>query len=140
MPAPKRRCRLAAHLTSCHHCLPTPRFSVAIRSPATAAFPPVRQGTTYKAAFSCDLVYQTEGMPEQRVQKRLGSLPIMLKSKACYLRNMSRTELIKRKVGGGSRCVRGCGGLLLMGSGSCAFLATCGWLQAAKAWVPVCHP
>jgi DNA-directed RNA polymerase I subunit RPA2 len=54
-------------------------------------------GTTYKAAFSCDLVYQTEGMPEQRLQKRLGALPIMLKSKACYLRNMNRGNLIHRK-------------------------------------------
>jgi hypothetical protein len=39
-------------------------------------------------------------MPEQRLSKRLGSLPIMLKSKACYLRNLSRHELVERKVGG----------------------------------------
>ncbi|KAL4423560.1 hypothetical protein ABPG77_004600, partial [Micractinium sp. CCAP 211/92] len=54
-------------------------------------------GTTYKAPFSCDLVYQTEGLAEQRITKRLGSLPIMLKSKACYLRNLSRRELVARK-------------------------------------------
>jgi hypothetical protein len=57
------------------------------------------QGTTYKAAFTCDLVYQAEGGPEQRLSKRLGSLPIMLKSKTCYLRNASRRELVERKVG-----------------------------------------
>ncbi|KAL4859361.1 DNA-directed RNA polymerase I subunit 2 [Chlorella vulgaris] len=54
-------------------------------------------GTTYKAPFTCDLVYQVEGMPEQRLSKRLGSLPIMLKSKNCYLRNMTRRELVGRK-------------------------------------------
>ncbi|PSC76790.1 DNA-directed RNA polymerase I subunit 2 isoform X1 [Micractinium conductrix] len=54
-------------------------------------------GTTYKAAFQCDLVYQVEGLPEQRIPKRLGSLPIMLKSRACYLRNLSRRELVARK-------------------------------------------
>lgn len=37
-------------------------------------------------------------MPEQRLSKRLGSLPIMLKSKNCYLRNMTRRELVGRKV------------------------------------------
>lgn len=54
-------------------------------------------GTTYKAPFTCDLVYQMDNLPEQRLTKRLGSLPIMLKSKACYLRNMSRRELVARK-------------------------------------------
>ncbi|EFN59491.1 hypothetical protein CHLNCDRAFT_138110, partial [Chlorella variabilis] len=53
--------------------------------------------TTYKAPFTCDLVYQVEGMPEQRLSKRLGGLPVMLKSKACYLRNMTRRELVARK-------------------------------------------
>ena len=72
----------------------------------------VLQHSTYKAPFSCDLVYQVEGMPEQRLSKRLGSLPIMLKSKACYLRNLSRRELVERKVGGwvgGCACCCGCG-------------------------------
>ena len=47
---------------------------------------------------------QVEGLPEQRIPKRLGSLPIMLKSRACYLRNLSRRELVARKVRRG--CVR----------------------------------
>ena len=67
------------------------------------------QGTTYKAPFTCDLVYQTEGMPEQRLSKRLGSLPVMLKSRACYLRNLPRRELVARKVRGmGVLGVRAC--------------------------------
>lgn len=61
-------------------------------------------------------MYQTEGMPEQRLQKRLGSLPIMLKSKACYLRNLSRSNLIHRKVGGG--CAGGAAEA--GGAGACA--------------------
>lgn len=41
---------------------------------------------------------QVEGLGEQRLTKRLGSLPIMLKSRACYLRNLGRRELVERKV------------------------------------------
>ena len=71
-------------------------------TPTPTPFPPLPslQRTTYKAPFTCDLVYQVEGMPEQRLSKRLGGLPVMLKSKACYLRNMTRRELVARKVGG----------------------------------------
>ena len=59
------------------------------------------QGTTYKAPFSIDLVYQVDGLAqEKRLSKRLGSLPIMLKSRACYLRNLSRSELVARKEEG----------------------------------------
>ena len=36
--------------------------------------------------------------PLQRFSKKLGSIPIMLKSRACYLRNLKRTELVARKV------------------------------------------
>ncbi len=60
--------------------------------------PACLQGTTYKAPFSCDLVYQVEGLAPQRLAKRLGSLPIMLKSRACYLRNLGRRDLVARKV------------------------------------------
>lgn len=59
------------------------------------------QGTTYRAPFSIDLVHQMEGLGHtQRLSKRLGQLPIMVKSKACYLRHLSRRELVKLRVGG----------------------------------------
>lgn len=97
-PGGGRACLAAAHRT--HSTRLYPSLPLPLTPTPTPAL--TLQGTTYKAAFSCDLVYQTEGMPEQRVQKRLGALPIMLKSKACYLRNMSRGDLVHRKVGGAS--------------------------------------
>ena len=36
----------------------------------------------------------------QRLNKRLGSLPIMVKSAKCYLRHMGRKELIRSKEEG----------------------------------------
>jgi hypothetical protein len=48
------------------------------------------QGTTYKAALQMDLVIGEEGAPPVRVQQRMGHLPIMVKSRACYLRNLSQ--------------------------------------------------
>lgn len=58
-------------------------------------------GTTYRAPFTIDLVHQIEGLSyTQRMTKRLGQLPIMVKSKACYLRHLSRRELIRHKEEG----------------------------------------
>jgi len=51
------------------------------------------QGTTYKAALQMDLVIAEEGAPPVRVQQRMGHLPIMVKSRACYLRNLSQCAL-----------------------------------------------
>lgn len=48
------------------------------------------QGTTYKAALHMDLVIAEEGAPPVRLQQRMGQLPIMVKSRACYLRNLSQ--------------------------------------------------
>ena len=57
------------------------------------------QGTTYKAPVSVDLVWNMEGgASPQRLSKKLGGLPIMIKSSACYLRHLSRKELVKHKV------------------------------------------
>lgn len=53
-------------------------------------------GTTYKAPFDIDLVHEVDGV-KQRHPKRLGQLPIMVKSKQCHLRNMNRKELVEHK-------------------------------------------
>ena len=51
------------------------------------------QGITYKAALHMDLVIAEEGAPPVRLQQRMGQLPIMVKSRACYLRNLSQCAL-----------------------------------------------
>jgi hypothetical protein len=45
------------------------------------------QGASYKGALTLDLCWDVEGLPGtlQVMQKRLGSLPIMVKSTACHL-------------------------------------------------------
>ena len=56
------------------------------------------QGTTYKAPFQVDLVWALEGTPHsQHITKRLGQLPIMVKSKQCYLRHLTRADLVRHK-------------------------------------------
>lgn len=56
------------------------------------------QGTTYKAPFHIELVWSAEGVPHtQRVTKRLGDIPIMVKSQNCYLRHLKRPELVRYK-------------------------------------------
>ena len=40
-----------------------------------------------------DLVLAEEGAPPVRLQQRMGQLPIMVKSRACYLRNLSQCAL-----------------------------------------------
>lgn len=55
-------------------------------------------GLTYKAPLSIELCWQTEGVQlNQSMIKRLGQIPIMVKSKNCYLRHLSRRELVKYK-------------------------------------------
>ncbi|KAK9845769.1 hypothetical protein WJX81_002042 [Elliptochloris bilobata] len=54
-------------------------------------------GTTYKAALHLDLVIAEEGAPPVRLQQRMGQLPIMVKSRACYLRNLSQPQLVARR-------------------------------------------
>ena len=59
------------------------------------------QGTTYRAPLTVDLVCQIEGVAtQQRLSRRLGQIPIMVKSKACYLRHMKRGELVRAKEEG----------------------------------------
>lgn len=45
------------------------------------------QGATYKGALTLDLCWGIEGLPGtvQKMQKRLGSMPIMVKSSGCHL-------------------------------------------------------
>lgn len=52
-------------------------------------------GTTYKAPFQVDVCYQKQGGPVGRFSKRLGSLPIMVRSTKCHLRHMGRAELAR---------------------------------------------
>lgn len=55
-------------------------------------------GSTYRAPFSVDVVWQAEGlMQTQRVTRKLGQIPIMVKSRACYLRHLRQDELVKQK-------------------------------------------
>lgn len=55
-------------------------------------------GTTYKAPFYIELSWQSEDAGlEQRIIKKMGQVPIMVKSKNCYLRYLSRNELIRYK-------------------------------------------
>ena len=73
-----------------------------------------KQGTTYKAPFSIDLCWsstpagaplpspasaeaKTVSQPQHRLTRRLGSLPIMVKSRACYLRHLTRRQLVAAK-------------------------------------------
>lgn len=60
-------------------------------------FHPLLQGLTYKAPMSVDLCYQLDNMPIQRLSKRMGSIPIMVKSRLCHLRHMSRAQLVTAK-------------------------------------------
>eukprot|EP00884_Botryococcus_braunii_P010470 jgi/Botrbrau1/19424/Bobra.0338s0050.1 len=52
-------------------------------------------GLTYKAPLSLDFCYQGQDGVVRRINRRMGQLPIMVKSRACYLRHMSRVQLIK---------------------------------------------
>lgn len=53
---------------------------------AAALLCPV-QGATYKGALTLDLCWDVEGLPGtfQTLQKRLGFMPVMVKSSACHL-------------------------------------------------------
>ncbi|CAG9461634.1 unnamed protein product [Pedinophyceae sp. YPF-701] len=53
-------------------------------------------GTTYRGALNVDVCFQTGQDPVERVQKRLGHIPIMVGSRLCHLRAMSRSELVRR--------------------------------------------
>lgn len=55
------------------------------------------QGLTYKAPFFLDLCYQLDSLPVQRINKRMGAMPIMVKSRLCHLRHMTRPQLVAAK-------------------------------------------
>ena len=55
------------------------------------------QGLTYKAPMFLDLCYQLDDMPVQHLNKKMGSIPIMVKSRLCHLRHMTRTQLVTAK-------------------------------------------
>ncbi|KAL0055264.1 hypothetical protein WJX82_009622 [Trebouxia sp. C0006] len=54
-------------------------------------------GITYAAALHIDLCYQLEGGGVQRLNRKLGMLPMMVKSDRCYLRHLSRSQLVQAK-------------------------------------------
>eukprot|EP00878_Enallax_costatus_P037173 GHUV01041973.1.p1 GENE.GHUV01041973.1~~GHUV01041973.1.p1 ORF type:complete len:190 (+),score=46.68 GHUV01041973.1:310-879(+) len=56
-------------------------------------------GTTYRAPFTVDICYEAQHSPlgQQRFQKRLGYMPIMVKSSGCHLRGMNRQQLVAAK-------------------------------------------
>lgn len=77
----------------CTHSLTT------LYSPFTLS--PVLQGVTYKGALTLDLCWGVEGLPGtvQKMQKRVGSMPIMVKSTGCHLQGETVTAL---------RCINTC--------------------------------
>ena len=48
------------------------------------------QGVSYKAPLQLDLCYKMEGQFPSIVRKSMGLMPIMVKSKQCYLRHLTR--------------------------------------------------
>uniref|UniRef100_A0A383WM53 DNA-directed RNA polymerase subunit beta n=1 Tax=Tetradesmus obliquus TaxID=3088 RepID=A0A383WM53_TETOB len=56
-------------------------------------------GTTYKGALTMDLCWEAEGSGSGRhsISRRMGALPIMVKSSACYLKGMNRAQLVAAK-------------------------------------------
>ncbi|KAG1670388.1 hypothetical protein FOA52_000148 [Chlamydomonas sp. UWO 241] len=54
-------------------------------------------GTTYKGPFSVKLCWATEGGTEGSMVKRLGSIPVMTRSRVCHLNGLTRTQLVAAK-------------------------------------------
>lgn len=54
-------------------------------------------GTTYNAALHMDLCFQLEGGAVQRLNRKLGMVPVMVKSDRCYLRHLTRSQLVQAK-------------------------------------------
>lgn len=52
---------------------------------------------TYKAPMYIDLCYQLDSLPVQHLKKRMGSMPVMVKSRICHLRHMNRAQLVTAK-------------------------------------------
>ena len=52
------------------------------------------QGVTYKAPFTIDLCYQLNDLPVEHMNKKMGQMPIMVKSRLCHLRHMDRAQLV----------------------------------------------
>jgi DNA-directed RNA polymerase beta subunit len=57
------------------------------------------QGITYKGPLTMDLCWEADnsGAGRQSISRRMGALPIMVKSSACYLKGMSRQQLVAAK-------------------------------------------
>lgn len=54
-------------------------------------------GITYEAPLSATFCWSVDGGPEQRMVKKLGNVPIMVKSNRCHLEHATGEELIRAK-------------------------------------------
>mmetsp|Transcript_829 Transcript_829/g.1612 ORF Transcript_829/g.1612 Transcript_829/m.1612 type:complete len:1156 (-) Transcript_829:50-3517(-) len=54
-------------------------------------------GVTYEAPLSCTFAWKIDGNAEQRMTKRLGNVPIMVKSSRCHLEHADGAQLIQAK-------------------------------------------
>ncbi|KAK9804617.1 hypothetical protein WJX73_009510 [Symbiochloris irregularis] len=54
-------------------------------------------GMSYSGLLWVHLCFKGEDGQIHRMRRRMGSIPIMLRSKACYLRNLSRKQLVALK-------------------------------------------
>lgn len=57
-------------------------------------------GLTYEAPLTVSLRWQVEGGGEGVINKKIGNIPIMVKSSRCHLEYLSRKELIERREEG----------------------------------------
>ena len=53
-------------------------------------------GGSYKGRFLIKASYSINGVPQPSIEKIVGNLPIMLRSNACHLNNLSPKELVER--------------------------------------------
>ena len=51
------------------------------------------QGMSYAGALYMDLCFQEDNGIFHQMRRRMGAIPIMLRSRRCYLRNLARFTL-----------------------------------------------
>ncbi|XP_046672556.1 DNA-directed RNA polymerase I subunit RPA2 [Homalodisca vitripennis] len=68
-----------------------------VRSPIIYPTECRQRGSTYKGTFHVILDWTVDGQPQPSQDYAIGQIPIMVKSKACYLADMSPSQLINRK-------------------------------------------
>jgi DNA-directed RNA polymerase I subunit RPA2 len=60
---------------------------------------PSLQGVTYKGPLTMELCFAIQGSPGSKasISRRMGSIPIMVKSSSCHLRGLDRQQLVAAK-------------------------------------------